>query len=230
MTVADDTLKFFKSKSCQAVLGLVVVWTVAFSMILNVDVLTGRHIPGSRSFLGDLVHGPSERVTEASVASVPREHDTLITYVYSESAFGRENLKFFLRMGLHRAADFVFIFNGETSATDLPPAWDNVKIVRRNNTCYDMGAVGEVLRTDDLWKKYKKFISLNASLRGPFIPYWSDTCWSERYLSKVTATVKVCSGRSLCSLGRHTPLADFFFVSSLLVLRSTAIRAATSSP
>ncbi|KAJ0331887.1 hypothetical protein COL5a_002557 [Colletotrichum fioriniae] len=54
-----------------------------------------------------------------------------------------------------------------------------------------MGAIGEVLRKDDLWKKYKRFITMNASIRGPFLPAWSSSCWSDLYLSKVTETTKL---------------------------------------
>jgi hypothetical protein len=32
---------------------------------------------------------------------------------------------------------------------------------------------------------------LNASIRGPFVPYWSEKCWSDIYLSRVTKEVKV---------------------------------------
>lgn len=45
---------------------------------------------------------------------------------------------------------------------------------------------------DDLWKKYKRFITLNASIRGPFFPvYASSSCWSDVFLNRVTEKVKV---------------------------------------
>lgn len=115
----------------------------------------------------------------------------LITYAYSESTSARENLKFFLSQGLHDAADFIFILNGETNVADLIPKERNIQIIRRPNECFDLGAHGEVLRKDDLWKNYKRFITLNASIRGPFIPYWAKRCWSDVFLSRVTEEVKV---------------------------------------
>lgn len=54
-----------------------------------------------------------------------------------------------------------------------------------------LGAYAEALLKDDLYKKYKNFILLNASLRGPFVPYWSEACWSDLYLNKITDEVKV---------------------------------------
>lgn len=117
----------------------------------------------------------------------------LILYAYADSSTGsaRTNLEFFLAHALHDAADFVFILNGETDVDKIIPSKKNIRYVKRPNDCYDLGAYAEVLLADDLYKSYKRFITLNASIRGPFIPYWSDACWSDMYLNKVTDEVKV---------------------------------------
>lgn len=117
----------------------------------------------------------------------------LVLYAYAESENARDNLKFFVQRGLHAAADFIFIFNGETDASDLVPKnLENIKIVKRENTCYDIGAFGQILAKDGLWMRYKRFITLNASLRGPFVPVWSNDCWTDAFFSKITDQVKVC--------------------------------------
>lgn len=138
-------------------------------------------------------HTPKKLHTAQEVLNVANGHDRpLVAYAYAESDNARENLKFFLKRGLHAGADFIFIFNGETDASDLVPAHlTNVKVVKRDNTCYDMGAFGEVLTTDRLWTQYKRFITLNASLRGPFLPIWSNECWTDAILNKVTEKNKV---------------------------------------
>lgn len=122
-------------------------------------------------------------------------HDRpLVVYAYAESDNARDNLKFFLQRGLHAQADFIFIFNGETDASDLVPKnLENIKVVKRENTCYDIGAFGQILAKDGLWMRYKRFITLNASLRGPFVPVWSNDCWTDAFLSKITDEVKVCA-------------------------------------
>lgn len=119
----------------------------------------------------------------------------MIVYAYAESEAGRENIQYFLEKGLHDAADFVFVFNGETDMADKVPALPNIQVVKRPNTCFDLGAIGEVLRKDDLWKKYKRFITMNASLRGPFLPVWTSACWMDLFLDRVTDTTKVRSKR-----------------------------------
>ena len=115
----------------------------------------------------------------------------LILYAYSETKPARVNLEFFIAHGLHANADFVFILNGPTNAPDIIPKEANIRYVQRLNDCYDLGAYAEVLIRDDLYKGYKHFIMLNASIRGPFLPYWAEGCWSDMYLKRVTEKVKV---------------------------------------
>lgn len=116
----------------------------------------------------------------------------LITYVYAETPSARANLEFFIAHGLHAAADFVFVLNGETDAELLIPDQENIGYIKRPNDCYDLGSHSEVLKNNDLYKQYKRFILMNASIRGPFLPYWAGGCWSDLYLSKLSDKVKVC--------------------------------------
>ena len=129
----------------------------------------------------------------------------LILYVYSERADSRKNAIYFIQHGLHVRADFIFIFNGETDLDKLlPERVPNIRIVRRDNTCYDLGAIGEVLRSNDqeLVKKYKRFIFINASVRGPFLPTWTDGCWSDLFLNKINDKVKLVGTTYNC-WGHH---------------------------
>jgi hypothetical protein len=96
--------------------------------------------------------------------------------------------------GLHGEADFIFIINGPSDIDEyLPKESSNIRIIRRDNTCYDLGAVGEVLRANnrELFHKYKRFIFLNASIRGPFLPTWAKGCWSDMYLNRLSDEVKL---------------------------------------
>lgn len=137
--------------------------------------------------------------TPASPASVKSDDRPLVTYAYVESDFGRVNLKFFVAHALHDAADFVFILNGETDVDEtlLPVGRPNVRFVKRPNTCFDLGAHAEVLNMKEKGEKkklkdrYKRFILMNASVRGPFIPHWSRECWTDAYLGRLNKRVKV---------------------------------------
>lgn len=99
----------------------------------------------------------------------------------------------------------------------------NIKIVRRNNTCFDLGAHAEVLNsfgTGDHWydmngpiandpalamplrSRYSYFILMNASIRGPFLPPWSKTCWTSAYLSRLSHLVKLVGMSFNCNFKR----------------------------
>lgn len=139
------------------------------------------------------VQADYNKVTDKGVAAIHGSPNTLVTYVFNEDELdiSRANFEFFLQHGLHGKADFVFIFNGETSAWQLVPDLPNVKVVLRDNTCYDMGAHAEVLQKDGLYKRYKQFIMMNGSIRGPFLPAWAKACWTDRFLSMLTDETKV---------------------------------------
>lgn len=117
----------------------------------------------------------------------------LILYAFFETPGARINLEFYIKHALHDAADFLFVLNGETDAANLLPKKDNIRFIKRENDCYDMGAFAEILTTDNLYKRYTRYILMNASIRGPFFPYWSNQCWSDVYLDKLNDKTKVCS-------------------------------------
>lgn len=140
---------------------------------------------------------------ETPTSSTSPSDRPLILYSFYETENALSNLDFFINHGLHGGADFVFIFNGETEAHKrLPQDHANIKYISRPNRCYDLGAYAEVLTTKDLYKKYKRFILMNASIRGPYLPYWAEGCWTEMYLNKVTADTKVC--QAFAAFPRHS--------------------------
>ncbi|PVH86518.1 hypothetical protein DL98DRAFT_582472 [Cadophora sp. DSE1049] len=155
---------------------------------------------------------PLDRFDIALPSSAPpkllaRPDVPLVTYVYTESDYARINLQFFVSHGLHAAADFVFIFNGPTNADEMIPRdKPNIKIIKRKNTCYDLGSHREVLTARKRGGKalrdiYQRFILMNASVRGPFLPHWSKECWTEAYLSKLNDRVKLVGSSIDCRGG-----------------------------
>lgn len=143
--------------------------------------------------------------------TAPDTDRPLVLYAYAHSDNALTNLKFFLERALHARADFVFIFNGESDAAGLVPTeLENVRVVTRPNACFDLGAFGDVLAQDNLWLKYKRFITLNASIRGPFVPMWSDDCWTDAFLNRITDKVKV-------SVLIYTLLSRRLAISGLLI-------------
>ena len=136
-----------------------------------------------------LQHSPSA-IVKLPLDTVKTDRP-LITYVYYETKNARENILFFVQHGLHDGADFIFIVNGKSDIAKSLPDRKNIRVIQRANRCFDLGTHAEVLSDPALTNKYKRFILMNASIRGPFLPHWSPDCWSEAYLSKLTDTVKV---------------------------------------
>lgn len=131
----------------------------------------------------------------------------LVLYSYAESENARENLAFYISNALNGRADFVFIFNGETNAHEMLPQLPNIRIVQRENKCFDIGAHGEVLRQGDLWKGYKRFILMNASVRGPFMPTYVPNCWMDAFLGRITDKVKVSNDKQRGPLSATRPMS-----------------------
>ncbi|KAK6496265.1 hypothetical protein TWF481_002290 [Arthrobotrys musiformis] len=155
--------------------------------------------------------------------SFEEEERLLITYVYFETENARTNALFFIRHGLHAQADFIFILNGKTDIADHIPGAPNIQIIRRNNTCFDLGSHAEVLTANNstLIKKYNRFIMMNGSIRGPFMPSWSTECWSDAYLSKITETNKLVGMTMRCNAdgGKRKVMQSMLFATDRIGLK-----------
>lgn len=131
----------------------------------------------------------------ASSFSFPKPgNDLLVIYVYHETANALVNAQFFISHGLHANADFIFVLNGANTLKDIIPVHlANVQYRERDNSCFDLGTYGVVLNENDgaNVRRYKRFVLMNASVRGPFVPAWADICWSDVYTGMITDTVKV---------------------------------------
>ncbi|EMF08375.1 uncharacterized protein SEPMUDRAFT_54429, partial [Sphaerulina musiva SO2202] len=128
----------------------------------------------------------------------------LIIYSYHETEEAATNFAFFRKHALHAKADFIIMINGEhtlnlTSLHALP----NVRIVERENRCFDLGGYKETLEANmTLVNAYKRFMFINASLRGPFLPPWAaKTCWSDAYWDKLDARTKIVGMTWNCANG-----------------------------
>lgn len=122
----------------------------------------------------------------------------LIMYSYHETEMAATNFAFFRKHAFHAKADFIIIINGEhtldlSSLTALP----NVRVIERENRCFDLGGYKEVFEGNATLLTYQRFILINASLRGPFIPPYADKiCWSDAYWDKLDEKTKL--------VGKHT--------------------------
>jgi len=148
----------------------------------------------SLAFMGAFLHLRHDAFRtgwdQISLATHVTHNTDLILYSYFETPEAMKNFKFFVRHALHDKADFILMLNGDhTLDTGALSHLRNVHIYERENRCFDLGGFHEILSGDAaLLERYKRFMFINASVRGPFFPPWAnDVCWSDAYWDKLEA-------------------------------------------
>jgi hypothetical protein len=125
---------------------------------------------------------------------------TLVVYVYAKSHdFAEQNLVFFIRTAVrqYHDADYYFILqqinNVPFDKNKLPLLPSNAHYVQHENKCFDTGAVGWLLSSGMVnTTKYKYFIFLNSSVRGPFIvSYYDNPMWYTIFTRRLNDHVKL---------------------------------------
>jgi hypothetical protein len=84
--------------------------------------------------------------------------------------------------------DFILISNNKNNIIDIP---DNVKILYRDNIGYDFGGWSDALLTNNLYENYDKFIFVNSSVVGPFIPSYCNHKWTYIYINGLENNIKL---------------------------------------
>ena len=138
----------------------------------------------------------------------------LVIYVWADtdvSSLG--NLAFFIRHGVHRSqpADYYFILqnvnNKTVNESGLPSLPPNAHYIQHENECFDFGTFGWFLSSTliDI-TKYKYFILMNASIRGPYLTaYFPDDLfwWFEIFTRLLNDEVKLVGPTINCEQKPH---------------------------
>ena len=85
--------------------------------------------------------------------------------------------------------DFILISNNKNNKIDI--IQDNVKILYRDNIGYDFGGWSDALLTNNLYENYDKFIFVNSSVVGPFIPSYCNHKWTYIYINGLQNNIKL---------------------------------------
>jgi len=156
--------------------------------------------------------------------SAEGRNGTLIIYSYFEdhdpAKPAKQNFEFFVEVGMtplvnHPHVHFLVIVNGDEFTVKLPEA-NNIVVHRRaRNFGMDVCAYKETFPLVDdgtiklpgghKFEKYRYFVIMNASVRGPFMPWGVRVHWLDHFLMQITARDKLV-GTSINCLGpRHDP-------------------------
>ena len=84
--------------------------------------------------------------------------------------------------------DFIVISNDKNNNFEVPTT---VKTLFRDNIGYDFGGWSDALLTNNLYENYDKFIFVNSSVIGPFVPSCYKDKWTDIYINGLQDNVKL---------------------------------------
>lgn len=115
----------------------------------------------------------------------------IIYHYYEVDETYRDNLVFFLNVGVDERADYFIFISGECSCPLIYR--DNVKYIFIENKNHDYGGiVNFVKRYKDV--TYENYIFINSSMRGPFTPTYIKSCWYDNFLDRISDKIAIVGG------------------------------------
>ena len=88
--------------------------------------------------------------------------------------------------------DFVIISNDKDAKVNIPSnTLTNVRVIYRDNIGYDFGGWSDALLQNNLYMKYDRFIFVNSSVSGPFLPAGYRGKWTDIYLDGLQGNIKL---------------------------------------
>lgn len=119
------------------------------------------------------------------------------------------NIDYFLQNGIKEndGAHYVIVIEADDYLEVYPERFPsklpkNVEIIRSGGRCYNYGTVGLVLNEGVRWEKYKYFVWLDSSVRGPFLPAYlrssTSAPWHRLLTLQLNSEVKLVGGTISC--------------------------------
>ncbi|KAI8909853.1 hypothetical protein DFJ77DRAFT_415164, partial [Powellomyces hirtus] len=117
------------------------------------------------------------------------------------------NLEFFLRHGLVSNVDYLFVMNSPTPKGLEIPVLDNIFVWEKENSCYDLGSfhLGVQHMAAKYKRTYSRYLLVNASVRGPFLPPHGRGCWTDHFLDHLSDEVKLVGTTWYCETEKRAP-------------------------
>jgi hypothetical protein len=111
--------------------------------------------------------------------------------VYVARAYN-DNVSFFLCYGTREEPNitYVLVINGRFEVPGVP---SYVHVIKRDNSGYDFDAVSQVLwsLSPDGLPDYDRYIIVNSTVRGPFLPSWAKRHWSYYFSRSINDRIKL---------------------------------------
>lgn len=110
----------------------------------------------------------------------------VLYHYFEKDQVYRDNLVFFLSRAWRPDLDFFVVIAGACSV-DLPQH-PNIRYTHTANYGHDFGGYGDVAASGAL-DAYDHLVFVNCSVRGPFLPDYCSTPWTEPFLNLLTGDV-----------------------------------------
>jgi hypothetical protein len=133
----------------------------------------------------------------------------LVLYVFH---IYNSRVEYFIKNALFfdESVDFIMISNDRNNTFEVP---SYVKILFRDNIGYDFGGWSEAVLTNDVYKKYDKFVFVNSSTIGPLVPTYFKGKWTDIYLDELKNNVKLFGStiNTMCDPMNRTHVQSYIF-------------------
>ena len=147
----------------------------------------------------------NNKIIENNSDYIINSEKVLVIYAYFEKNTRYiENFQFFIDFGITESnnTDYILIIQGYRHTAKIPN-FKNIRVIKRENNCFDFGAYGKILSLfgeEQFILSYNAIIFLNPSAVGPILPkYFPERIhWSEIFLSRLKEDVHAVSTSLVC--------------------------------
>ena len=115
----------------------------------------------------------------------------LILYVFHQI---NHNVLNFINYAIFQNPEYTFVVicnNLKINLSDYVKVPEYVTVIQRPNLGFDFGGWSEAILQDDRYKRYDKFLFINSSVAGPFIPAYYYLPWPEIFFSGLNDIIKL---------------------------------------
>ena len=127
----------------------------------------------------------------------------LVVYVFSNTdAEYINNLKFFVREGVVEDAFtyYLIVINSDEHLILPELTTTNARYMYHKNEGFDFGSFGHAMNNTERMHRFRYFLFLNSSIRGPYLPVYvrGKVRWEDLFIAKLNQEVKLVGATISC--------------------------------
>jgi hypothetical protein len=136
-----------------------------------------------------------------------RKDACVLYHYYESSGSAQTNLKYFLRRGLETNASVYISFAGKIP--NFVVGDSKLTLIEVENKNHDYGGISHLIRNCVPLERFKYFIVLNSTVRGPFLPHYYHEDWIEIFLRPFTKNVGMVGTTVNCLPSHSIPAIKY---------------------